>query len=83
MVLLWNVGSASTENQATLDWPSGSTTQAASSGPRAVPVLPPTWNSDWAKPKRPPEAARATRELSGWKIADPSPIVIAAATSAQ
>ena len=42
--------SASTENQAMLDWPNGSTTQAASSGPRAEPVLPPTWNSDWAKP---------------------------------
>ena len=58
-----------------LDWPSGSTTKAASSGPRAEPVLPPTWKSDWAKPKRPPEAVRATRELSGWKIAEPSPIV--------
>ena len=42
--------SASTENQATLGWPSGSTMKAASSGPIAVPVLPPTWNSDWAKP---------------------------------
>ena len=31
----------------------------------AVPVLPPTWNSDWASPKRPPDAARATREEFG------------------
>ncbi len=42
--------SASTENQAMLGCPSGSTTKAASSGPSAVPVLPPTWKNDWAKP---------------------------------
>ena len=33
-----------------LDWPNGSTTKAASSGPIAEPVLPPTWKKDWAKP---------------------------------
>ena len=38
---------------------------AASSGPIADPVLPPTWNSDWAKPCRPPEAMRATRDDFG------------------
>ena len=42
--------SASTVKSATLRWPSGSTTKAASSGPIAVPVLPPTWNTDCAKP---------------------------------
>ena len=42
--------SASTENQAIDGWPNGSTTKAASSGPIAVPVLPPTWNTDWARP---------------------------------
>jgi hypothetical protein len=38
------------------------------------PVLPPTWNSDCARPWRPPEASRATRDASGWKIAEPMPI---------
>ena len=42
--------SASTVNQAMLVWPNGSTTKAASSGPRADPVLPPTWKNDCAKP---------------------------------
>ena len=41
---------AAAENQATLPWPRGTTMNAASSGPIADPVLPPTWNSDWAKP---------------------------------
>ena len=48
--------------------------KAASSGPMAEPALPPTWNTDCAKPWRPPEARRATREASGWKMAEPSPI---------
>ncbi len=56
---------------------------AASSGPIADPALPPTWNSDCAKPNRPPDAARATREESGWKIDDPMPIAIAARRSTQ
>ena len=50
-----------------LRWPCGTTMKAASSGPIARPTLPPTWNTDWARPWRPPEASRATREDSGWK----------------
>src|SRR4051794_6694323 len=56
---------APSESQAMLAWPRGITMNAASSGPMAVPVLPPTWKSDWAKPNRPPDASRATREASG------------------
>ena len=44
------------------------------SGPSDWPKLPPTWNRLWAKPCRPPEAARATREASGWKTALPTPM---------
>ena len=51
--------------------PNGTTTKAASSGPVDWPKLPPTWKRLWAKPCRPPEAARATREASGWKTALP------------
>ena len=47
--------------------------KAASSGPIADPALPPTWKSDWANPCRPPEARRATRDDSGWKIDEPMP----------
>src|SRR5687767_14326629 len=64
---------AAAENQATLRWPRGTTTKAASRGPIAEPALPPTWNSDCAKPCRPPDAILATREDSGWKTAEPSP----------
>ena len=39
--------------------------KAASSGPSALPTLPPTWKTDWAKPWRPPDAMRATREDFG------------------
>ena len=60
-------------NQAMLRWPCGSTMKAASSGPIADPALPPTWKSDCAKPCRPPEAIRATRDDSGWKIDEPMP----------
>ena len=42
--------SAAAENQAMLPWPCGTTMNAASSGPTAEPVLPPTWNSDCANP---------------------------------
>ena len=57
--------SAAVENQAMLLCPRGTTINAASSGPMADPVLPPTWNSDWANsdwadPCNPPEAMRAT-----------------------
>ena len=56
---------AKSENTARLFWPCGSTTQAASSGPKAAPALPPTWKIDCARPCRPPEAMRATRDASG------------------
>lgn len=56
---------AAAANQATAGRPSGTTMNAASSGPSDCPKLPPSWNSDCAVPKRPPEARRATRELSG------------------
>ncbi len=57
--------SAAAENQDRLSCPLGITSQAASSGPVAVPTLPPTWKMDCARPCRPPEAMRATREDSG------------------
>ena len=38
------------ENQAMLGWPNGTMMAAASSGPIAVPRLPPTWKIDCAKP---------------------------------
>src|SRR4029450_13778116 len=74
--------SATPENHAMLDCPWGTTTKAASSGPDAEPMFPPTWNRDWASPYRPPAAMRATREASGWKIAEPIPINGAAGGSA-
>ena len=70
--------SAAAENAATLGRPNGMMTQAAASGPMAWPALPPTWKIDWAKPWRPPEASRAMREDSGWKIAEPVPTKAAA-----
>ncbi|MNY24132.1 hypothetical protein D3C86_1578290 [compost metagenome] len=51
---------------------------AASNGPNAEPALPPTWKVDCASPKRPPEARRATRDASGWKVDEPMPISPAA-----
>src|SRR5256885_11203562 len=48
------------ENHARLDCPLVST-NAAKSGPRAEPALPPTWKSDCAMPCCPPDAMRATR----------------------
>src|SRR5687768_3676222 len=65
--------SAVRENHAMLPCPRGSTMKAASSGPSAEPALPPTWKNDCANPCRPPEAMRATRDDSGWKIEDPIP----------
>ena len=44
-------------------------------------MLPPTWNTDCAKPYRPPEARRATRDDSGWNTAEPSPTMAAPRTS--
>ena len=43
---------------------------AASSGPSDDPKLPPVWKSDCANPCRPPDASRAMRDDSGWKIDD-------------
>ncbi len=42
--------SAAPENHAMLDCPCGTTTKAASSGPEAEPMFPPTWKRDWASP---------------------------------
>ena len=61
-----------------LRWPYGSTMYAASSGPVAEPALPPTWNSDCAKPCRPPDASRATRDDSGWNTDEPMPTIATA-----
>ena len=38
------------ENQAIEGWPNGTTINAASTGPIEVPKLPPSWNTDCAKP---------------------------------
>src|SRR6187401_1655575 len=65
--------SAAAPNQAMLRCPFGTTMNAASSGPVDAPALPPTWNNDWANPWRPPDASRATRDDSGWKMDDPMP----------
>src|ERR1039458_2764541 len=66
--------SAPHENQAMLRWPFGSTMNAAGRGPSEDPPVPPRENSDCANPYRPPDARRAMRAASGWKIADPSPM---------
>ena len=42
--------SAAAENHTMLCWPCGTTMKAASNGPAAEPMLPPTWNSDCARP---------------------------------
>ena len=42
--------SASTANQAILPWPCGMMTKAAASGAIDWPKLPPTWNTDCARP---------------------------------
>ena len=73
--------SAISANQPIEACPKVTTIAAAISGPSAWPRLPPTWNSDCASPNRPPEAMRATRDDSGWKIAEPSPTSAAAKIS--
>ena len=73
--------SAAEENQAMLACPFGITISAARIGPIAEPTLPPTWNSDCARPCRPPEASRATREASGWNTAEPAPTIVAATSN--
>ena len=64
-----------------LRWPCGITINAASSGPSDEPALPPTWNSDCARPCRPPDAMRATRDDSGWNTDEPQPTSAAATSS--
>ncbi|KAG1079012.1 hypothetical protein G6F40_016483 [Rhizopus arrhizus] len=56
---------AASDTHATPPCPCGMLKSAASSGPSAEPTLPPTWKSDCARPWRPPEAMRATRDDSG------------------
>src|ERR1700680_683386 len=68
---------ATSENQAMLDCPLGST-NAASKGPSAEPAFPPSWKSDCAMPSCPPEAKRAIRDDSGWNTEDPMPTSAAA-----
>src|SRR3984893_14470827 len=72
---------AASANHARLACPCGMMIQAASNGPIALPALPPTWKMDCARPWRPPEARRAIREDSGWKIDEPAPINAAAANT--
>ena len=47
---------------------------AASSGPTALPPLPPTWKIDCARLFLPPDAICATRDASGWNTDEPQPI---------
>ena len=65
---------ASKAIQARLPRPRGRMKKATTSGAIDWPRLPPTWKTDWARPNRPPEAMRARREDSGWKIEEPMPI---------
>ena len=64
-----------------LPCPRGRMMKAAASGPIAEPTLPPTWNRDCARPCRPPEASRATRDDSGWNTDEPVPTMAAASSS--
>ena len=64
---------ATAVNQRIEDWPLRAMMSAASSGPSDDPRLPPVWNTDCASPCRSPAAMCATREASGWKIAEPMP----------
>ena len=73
--------SATNANHAMLCCPWGMTINAASSGPNALPAFPPTWKMDCARPYRPPEAIRATRDDSGWKTEEPVPTIAAAVRS--
>ena len=50
-------------NQAIAGWPWGTTSTAASSGPIAEPVLPPTWKVDCAVPKRPRVQPRSSEQV--------------------
>ncbi len=57
----------------TLPRPNGAIKRAAISGPTALPVLPPTWNTDWANPLLPPDASEVSLEASGCRTEEPSP----------
>ena len=65
---------ASAVNASTERCPPGTTMNAAINGPSDWPKLPPTWNRLWANPYLPPDAARASREASGWNTALPIPM---------
>src|SRR5476651_1084204 len=65
---------ARTVNHMIEDWPCLTMMRAARRGPRDDPKLPPVWKTAWAKPLLFPAAMWATREASGWKMADPMPI---------
>ncbi len=54
--------SAAPQNHTTDSRCPGRMASAASSGPSAVPIAPPTWNIDCASPRRVPAARCATRE---------------------
>src|SRR3984893_15609503 len=66
---------AAKENHATPVCPDARTTNEARSGLMAEPVFPPNWNRDCASPSLPPEDSLATRDPSGWKIAEPMPSI--------
>ena len=72
---------AAAENQARLAWPRGTMMNAASNGPSAPPACPPTWKMPCASPCWPPDAVRAMRVASGWKIEEPRPTHAAEASS--
>ena len=65
---------AASANQPTACCPKGITISAVSSGPTALPPLPPTWKIDCARLLRPPEAIGATRDASGWNTDEPHPM---------
>ena len=56
---------ASKENQIICDCPKGTIIIAASNGPKALPVFPPTWKIDCASPRLSPAAIWATFDASG------------------
>ena len=56
----------------------GTTINAASSGPMADPVLPPTWNSDWANPCARRRRCVPPAMSSGGNTDEPTPTSAAA-----
>ena len=53
--------------------PYGATSSATSNGPNEPPRLPPTWKSDCANPRLPPEAKKVMRDASGCNTEEPMP----------